>query len=118
MAERDKKDGEKAKSEENIEPQEEIGTRRGLGCRRGVVDRPGSHSGAEREPDGKRAGGTPGFLPGPPTPGGRGVGGGPTTADWLGHREAWAGALRWEAPGSLRQRSRAEAATYLADPSS
>lgn len=37
------------------------------------------------------------------------------TADWLGHSEVWAGAPRWEVPGSLRQRSGAETATYLDD---
>lgn len=116
MAERDKKDGEEAKGEENAKPQEEV-QGMGLGCGRGIVDRPGSHSGAGREPHRNTEGGIPGFLPGPPTLGESGVGG-PTTADWLGHSEVWAGAPRWEVPGSLRQHSGAEAATYLDGPNS
>lgn len=74
MAERDKKDGEEAKGEENAKPQEEV-QGMGLDCGRGIVDRPGSHSGAGREPHRNTEGGIPGFLPGPPTRGESGVGG-------------------------------------------
>lgn len=110
MAERDKKDGEEAKGEENAEPQEEV-QGKGLGCGQGrIVGRGGNRTGTRRE----------GFQGSSQVrqPGARVGWGGPTTADWLGHSEVWAGAPRWEVPGSLRQQSGAEVATYLDDPNS